>query len=448
MSLAATTGLPRDPRGPRDGSTQATARPPSRMSEGAPRRFLSLSWALDTRRHAQRNARARVPTLGPLKRCEVAALSTLEASGALKHADRRTCEANLASARTLEEEYLAAQKAAVLEIADQGLISLAQLVQSGAIDVSPKFQRRDRWTADKQSLLIESFLVNIPVPPVYLAEDEGRIGHYAVIDGKQRLTAIDAFFSDRLVLRNLTRLESLNGVKYSTMPPGVRNSLGMKNLRVTTLLRQSDEALKHEVFLRLNTGGEVLNAQEIRNVAYRGPLNDLIYELAENRFLRAQFKVLPPSSPAYRRMTDAEFVLRFFALADRWRAFTGDIRLTLDAYMADNRFAKDSELERLAKVFENSITVSEAIWGRDAFKWPGRDQALAGLFDAQMIAIAELGTSRQAALISAARQIKTSMDNLFKDAEFEEAVRQATNTPTRLRYRIKKLQDALLASLS
>lgn len=349
----------------------------------------------------------------------------------------------MATAGELEAEYLAAQRAAVLEIADQGLVSLSQLVQSGAIDVSPKFQRRDRWTPDKQSSLIESFLVNIPVPPVYLAEDEGRIGRYAVIDGKQRLTAIEAFFADRLVLRNLSRLESLNGLRYSTMPDGVRNSLGMKNLRVTTLLRQSDESLKHEVFLRLNTGGEVLNAQEIRNVAYRGPLNDLVYDLAENTFLRAQFKVAPPSSPAYRKMTDAEFVLRFFALANRWEKFSGDIRLTLDAYMAENRIPSDAELQRLRNTFDNSLTVSEAIWGSSAFKWPGRDQALAGLFDAQMIAIAEIGGGRQHEMIAAAQGIRTSTDALFAEDDFEEAVRQATNTPARLRYRVEKLRDAI-----
>jgi hypothetical protein len=195
----------------------------------------------------------------------------------------------------LVDAFVEAQKAAVLEIADQGLVSLAQLVESGAIDVAPRFQRRDRWDPAKQSLLIESFLTNIPVPPVYLAEDIANLGSYAVIDGKQRLTAIATFFADRLVLRGLTRLDGLNGLKYSQMPQPIRTALGMKNLRITTLLRQSSEDLKHEVFLRLNTGGEILNAQEIRNVAYRGPLNDLVYALAENEFLRAQFKVIPPS---------------------------------------------------------------------------------------------------------------------------------------------------------
>ncbi len=144
-----------------------------------------------------------------------------------------------------------------------------------------------------------------------------------MIDGKQRLTSISTFFADRLALRGLERLSGLNGRRYSELPDGIRVPLGMKSLRVTTLLRQSQEELKHEVFLRLNTGGEILNPQEIRNVAYRGPLNDLVYQLAENHFLRGQFKIIPPSSPPYRQMTDAEYVVRFFALSSGWKTFRG-----------------------------------------------------------------------------------------------------------------------------
>jgi hypothetical protein len=100
--------------------------------------------------------------------------------------------------------------------------------------VSPTFQRRDRWGAEKQSLLIESFLVNIPVPPVYLAEDVARLGSYAVIDGKQRLTSIANFFADELALRGLKRLGGLNGLRYSQLPEGIRNPLGMKSVRRAT----------------------------------------------------------------------------------------------------------------------------------------------------------------------------------------------------------------------
>lgn len=341
------------------------------------------------------------------------------------------------------QAFLDAQDAAVLEIADQGLITLSQLVDGGAIDVAPKFQRRDRWDPIKQSLLIESFLTNIPVPPVYLAEDSARLGSYAVIDGKQRLTAISTFFANRLALRGLERLPLLNGLRYGDLPVGIRNPLGMKNLRVTTLLRQSDEALKHEVFLRLNTGGEILNPQEIRNVAYRGPLNDLVYELAENDFLRAQFKVVEPASPAYRQMTDAEMVLRFLALSDGWRHFKGGLREELDRFMLEYRFADESQLAKLHRSFERCIGTAEAVWGSDAFKRPGRDQALAGLYDAEMIGLAELSDAQHVVLVRHRRRVASAVARLFDEDEFDEAVRRGTNTPSRLRFRSERVLRTL-----
>ncbi|MHB8641638.1 MAG: DUF262 domain-containing protein [Gaiellaceae bacterium] len=352
--------------------------------------------------------------------------------------------ADIEHEQKLVNAFIEAQQAAVLETADQGLATLASLVSSGAIDVSPTFQRRDRWTAEQQSLLIESFLANIPVPPVYLAEDIASLGSYAVIDGKQRLTSISEFFSDNLVLRGVTRLTDLNGLRYSSLPEGIRTPLGMKGLRVTTLLRQSSEELKHEVFLRLNTGGEILNAQEIRNVAYRGPLNDLVMVLAENRFLRSQFKVVPPSSPAYRQMTDAEYVLRFFTLSSIWEGFKGDLRTELDRFMWERRFSDASFLGTLERRFATSIETAEAVWGRDAFKRPGRDQALAGLYDAQMIALSELPADAHRTLVQRRQQVLETTRGLFDgDPEFDESVRRATNTPARLRYRTETMLSVL-----
>jgi hypothetical protein len=344
--------------------------------------------------------------------------------------------------------FTSAQEAAVLEIADQGLASIYRLVLSGAVDIAPQFQRRDRWGPDKQSLLIESFLTNIPVPPVYLAEDAAQLGSYAVIDGKQRLTAIKAFFADELVLRGLARLSGFNGSRFTELPIAIQNSLGMKNLRVTTLLRQSDEELKHEVFLRLNTGGEILNAQEIRNVAYRGPLNNLIYELAENPFLRTQFKVVPPSSPAFRQMTDAEFVLRFFTLTANWRSFKGGLREELDRYMLQRRFDDGPNLLALRKQFAVCMEAAEAIWGAAAFKRPGRDQALAGLYDAQMIALSTMTHDDIRALVARREVVRDLTKDLFDDGEFDEAVRRATNTPARLRFRTERVVASMRTVIS
>jgi hypothetical protein len=91
----------------------------------------------------------------------------------------------------LEDRFIEAQRSLVLQAADFSLETIAQMVDSEAIDISPSYQRRERWKRDKQSALIESFLLNIPVPPVYLAEEE--FGRYSIIDGKQRLTAIRDF---------------------------------------------------------------------------------------------------------------------------------------------------------------------------------------------------------------------------------------------------------------
>ena len=94
-----------------------------------------------------------------------------------------------------------------------------------------------------------------------------------------------------MVLKGLQTLEELNGLKYSELPTGVDTNLGMRPLRTVTLLNQTAKGAKYQVFQRLNTGGEALEPQEIRNSAFRGPFNDLLIQLSENPFLKAQMKI-------------------------------------------------------------------------------------------------------------------------------------------------------------
>jgi hypothetical protein len=196
--------------------------------------------------------------------------------------------------KLIVERFEKAQDRLVLQQSDLALESLAAMVDAKAVDTQPHYQRRDRWTPIKRSALIESFLLNIPVPPIYLAEDD--FGTYSVIDGKQRLTAIRDFMRNELALSRLETFTQLEGLTFEELPAELRNALQIRPyLRVVTLLKQSDPELKYDVFERLNTGGERLNAQEIRNVAFQGPLNDLIYgELCEAPFLLGQLKITEP----------------------------------------------------------------------------------------------------------------------------------------------------------
>jgi len=344
--------------------------------------------------------------------------------------------------------FEAAQDALVLQASDLSLETVAAMVESGAIDVQPLFQRRERWDVTKQSALIESFLMNIPVPPVYLSEED--FGKYSVIDGKQRLTAIHDFMRGRFSLTLLEQFEELNGYVFKQLPPALRNALLVRPyIRAVTLLRQSDPETKYEVFHRLNSGGEPLNAQEIRNVIYRGALNDLLVSLSNDTFLRRQLKIRDSRSPAYRSMTDVEFVLRFLTLKETWRSFSGDFRRSMDYYMWTHLESNKEDLKRMSTAFKRAIGGCERLWGGYAFKRPDgdgwRDQSLAGMYDSQMVAVSLLSEEKTERLGRKRTAVLAATRKLFEDRDFETAVRVATNTPSRVEYRVSKMMTMLEA---
>ncbi|MEV1157492.1 DUF262 domain-containing protein [Micromonospora chokoriensis] len=346
------------------------------------------------------------------------------------------------------EKFKRAQASLVLQMSDLPLQAISSMVDAGAIDIQPKYQRRERWSVEKQSALIESFLINIPVPPVYLSEDE--YGQYSVIDGKQRITAIHRFLSGGFSLTGLDTLQELTGRTFKQLPAELRQTLTVRPyLRVVTLLKQSDNELKYEVFRRLNTGGERLEPQEVRNVIFRGPINDLIYSLAERPFLKAQLKIVNNKSAAYASMTDAEYVLRFFALRESWNSFSGSLARTMDQFMQNKDGASVEERQALADAFLRSLLGCEMIWGSFAFKRPTgeetwRDQTIAGMYDAQMVAVDSLSEDELGNAITHRDQvIQKTQDEFLTDALLEKSVRVATNTTSSVKYRITKLQQIL-----
>lgn len=322
------------------------------------------------------------------------------------------------------------------------------MVDGQIIDLSPKYQRRERWEVKRQSELIESFLLNVPVPPIYLAEEE--YGIYSIIDGKQRITAVSDYINNSFPLKNLEEFPELNGARFRDLPRTLQNALKVRPyLRVITLLKQSHPRLKYEVFIRLNRGGIRLNNQEIRNVAFRGALNDAIYDASEHPMLRLALKIDGPKSAAFQQMQDAEYVLRFLTLRNTWQNFSGSLSRSMDEFMLDNRDLAEQNVTPIIAPFNEAITRTGNLWGDTAFqRWDGtrwRQQALAGLFDAEMIAASKL-TNNQVSILSAKQnQVIDATRTLFYDSEFEEAVRLGTNTPSRIKYRINKVYDTLLS---
>ncbi|MFN3191247.1 MAG: DUF262 domain-containing protein [Aureliella sp.] len=338
------------------------------------------------------------------------------------------------------------QRELVTNSVDYNLETIAQLIENDTIDLKPKYQRRFRWDEKRQSKLIESFLMNVPVPPIFLNEDS--YGKYSVIDGKQRLTAISQFMRGRLVLRDLEVFSDINGKSLDDLPGVFKSVIKTRpTIRAIIVLRQSDADIKFEVFQRLNTGGVKLNPQEIRNSTYPGPMNDLILELSELPQFHELLGIKNKSkSKIHQEMRDAEFVLRYFTFRENWSTFQGGVKRHLDLFMSENQKVKAKELDTLKKEFLETLQSVKACFGEHAFhRWQPeqnhwRKQVLASLFDAQMLACKGVD---ETALKVKKELIDADFKALFRDEEFRKSIDSATNTPSYFKYRIKTLKSLL-----
>lgn len=338
------------------------------------------------------------------------------------------------------------QRELVTSVVDYNLGTLSDLVQTKAIDLSPEYQRRFRWDSVRQSKLIESFLMNVPVPPIFLNEDV--YGQYSVIDGKQRLNAVYEFIRGRLRLEGLEVFSDINGLSYDDLPVRLQTVIKTRpTLRAIIILRQSDEDVKFEVFQRLNTGGVRLNPQEIRNSTYTGSLNNTILDLSVNRqFHRLLGIKNKENSAIYQEMRDAEFMLRFLTFKDTWQTFTGGMKRSMDRFMAHHRHMTELDLDKIKREFLGTLGAVEAAFGQHAFqRWiPERghwkQQVLASLYDAEMFGCRGFEMEQ---LRGKHEQILIGLQELFSNSEFRKSIDAATNTPTYFRQRISMVKNML-----
>jgi len=346
--------------------------------------------------------------------------------------------------KVIEDKFNLYQDSLVLQQADLSLQSISDMVSSKAIDINPKYQRRKRWTSKKESDLIESFILNIPVPPIYLAEDS--YGTYSVIDGKQRITAIHSFLSGELKLENVEKFKEIDGFYFEDLPINIKNALKIRPyLRVVTLLKQSDNNLKYEVFLRLNKAGVPLNPQEIRNVAFRGDFNNLLIEISEYENFKKIFKS-KENSKIYREMTDVQFILRFFTVKNSWKDFPGNMDVAMDTFMKKHYQSDEQQIEKFKNDFIRAFNASLSIWEDKVFLNPiGSKRVLQGFYDIQMVCLSLLNDTQLEKVIDNKEQVKKLLNDAVskEDKRFVTALTQFTSNPKNVEYRIETFLNLL-----
>ncbi len=328
----------------------------------------------------------------------------------------------------VNDKYDSKEKRILTEINREKLPSFVEaLKKPGYMEVRPFFQRRPRWTPKMQSRLIESFLINIPIPPIILYETE--YNSYEVMDGQQRITAIRDFYENNLTLTGLELWPELNKCKYENLPVKIRAGLDRRSISSIVIIREStsdpEEALflKQTTFQRLNTGGVDLSNQEVRHCLYSGKFDLLLLELSRNPIFTNAWGIPIDDKKSellennlYKKMEDAELILRFFALrnVDNFRR---GMEGFLDLYMMKSVGFSELDIVFLKDIFLDTINLAHKIYGDHLFKpfdpksktW--KEKSYKAYYDAVMVGLsrhldeAEILIDQKANIIQATKNI-------------------------------------------
>jgi uncharacterized protein with ParB-like and HNH nuclease domain len=230
--------------------------------------------------------------------------------------------------------------------------------------IIPNFQREYVWKEKQASRFIESLLLGLPTPTLFLAKDKFS-NKYLVIDGQQRLKTLQYFYQESFPAHKVFKLQGVvnpfNGLTYSQLSPSDRRSLDNAIIHCIIISENYDSSGIFYIFERLNTTGTPLNSQEIRNVIYHGAFSDLIKKLSQNEDWRDLCE------KSNNKATEQELILRFLALYFDLENYSGNITDFLNSFMLNNKNLELISQNEIQNIFINTIEFIKRCIGSDAF---------------------------------------------------------------------------------
>lgn len=207
----------------------------------------------------------------------------------------------------------------------------------------PDYQRDLTWEEDRQSKLIESIIIGLPIPFIFVAENSNSA--WEIVDGSQRIRAIHRFVKDQLCLKDLSSLKSLNGYKFSDLEESRRGKFLNTSLRIIVMDEETTEDVKADMFERINRGSDLLKPMEKRKGIYKGKFTDFIY-----RYCRENKKyagLLSIAKALEHRQEREELLVRFFAILDM-SAYSNGIKTGISPFLDDYLLKKNKEVEKMS----------------------------------------------------------------------------------------------------
>lgn len=325
--------------------------------------------------------------------------------------------------------------------------------KDGDLVLEPIFQRRKVWDNARSSRLVESVILEVPLPVFYMAESQD--GTREVIDGQQRLTALFRFLDNELSLSGLKARPELNKKQFKDLDKPTQRLLRNCALRTVVFKKESDENLRFEIFERLNTGAIPLNDQELRNCIYRGPYNTLLVKLSAD----VDFMWLMGFNAPEKRFRDVEYVLRFGAFFHAtYLKYKPSMSRFLTEDMVEYQKISAQRASELQAAFKNSVALVRSLLGKNAFKrfyrgdskTPGghweQKQFNASLYDILMIQFAMANKNSVMASLDAIREALIVL--MTEDQEFIDSIELSTSSAKAVKLRFDKWRMALEAILA
>ncbi len=243
------------------------------------------------------------------------------------------------------------------------------MLQEGSLNLQPEYQRKFVMDAKLSSRLVESILMDVPIPVIYLAEEQD--GSYSVIDGQQRLTSFISFVNGSFPnnktfnLSGMKVLNDLNKQSFAQLSKELQNKIRTTTIHTIIIKKESNEDIKFEIFERLNTGSIKLNEDEIRNTIYRGPYIRLLAELEDD----TAFHRLVNKDNYRRRMIYRGMILRFFALSEKtYINYKENIKQFSNRELRDNRNMTEQKVKEYRDRFKHCVDLVSLVFGDKAFR--------------------------------------------------------------------------------
>lgn len=252
---------------------------------------------------------------------------------------------------------------------DFSIREFSSMLQDGDLELQPQYQRKYVATPKIASKLIESILMDVPIPVIYLAEEND--GSYSVIDGQQRLTSFISFINGKypngesFKLTGLKVLKELNRKQFVDIEKEYQNKIRKTTLHTIIIKKESNDDVKFEIFERLNTGSVKLNEDEIRNTVYRGKYINLLAELEENEI----FHQLVKKDNFKNRMIYRGMILRFFALSEKsYLNYVPSMKQFCNKELRDNRNLSDEKIKEYKNRFHDCLDMVKVVFGENSFR--------------------------------------------------------------------------------